>query len=334
MPESFISSNQQLKIMKTKLLNRSTIASVCYYSGLIFLLGYIRKFSGKSLPLFLMGHRVLQESNNLSGIDRMALITGHAITDIELERRLRYVMRFWKVGDPKELSKWTNYGNKFYLTFDDGYIDNVSIAGPVLNRLKIKAIIFVVAELMKFPKRLPWWDYWGDARNGTTKDDVNKYMSRCMDMKKTSQGLSRDKPMPYIETGEDRIYLSLSEVKSLSEKNIFYIGNHTANHANLIELSNHEIKCDLADGSSDIKDLPNYIPLLAYPFGYHNEKVISAVKKQNNISIAFATGNGKNGDRFLQKRININMYPFCYFAAECVGLFDVLSYIKQKLSNI
>ncbi len=42
------------------------------------------------------------------------------------------------------------------LTFDDGYVDNASVAFPILRRLKVSATMFVVTGTLGSPRHLSW----------------------------------------------------------------------------------------------------------------------------------------------------------------------------------
>jgi peptidoglycan/xylan/chitin deacetylase (PgdA/CDA1 family) len=309
-----------------KFLNRRTIAAALYYSGLLFMIGYMKKYLHMKSPLYLTGHRVLPAGHaHISDIDNMALISGHAITDHELARRLRFVMRYRAVGNPVDLARGMPSGDAFYLTFDDGYLDNLRVAGPQLKKLGIKAVIFIVGELLRNPKLLPWWDAWGSPKYNKqiSQNSPHYYMQLCRNMIATSRGLLRDGPEAYTSVDNiNRLYMSEHDARQAFSEGTFYPASHTLSHANLTLLSESEIAEEINGGIEAVRNLPNYLPLLAYPFGFFNKKVLSYLKSRNDISLAFATRWGTAGNQFALKRVNLNTAPFCLFAAECIGVFD------------
>lgn len=324
-----------------RLINRRTAAWLLYYSGLLYLFGRMAKWAGNSKPLLLTGHRVLTNGNTkLSHIDHMALASRHAITASELEHRLKWVMRLRTPGNPAELAAGTPKGDAFYLTFDDGYLDNLHTAAPVLEKLGVKAIIFLVSDLVANPNKLPWWDAWGEEELAAHPDEakaVSAYGKRCLHYKKSSKGLLRDTNAFGLSAPGQRLYLTIEELRQAGGKT-FYFANHTATHANLTQLSEQEIAQEIETCSAALLGLPGYLPLLAYPFGAYDNRVLAYLHTSTKFSLAFATGSGSSSDRFCLRRLNLNTSPFFLFAAEFLGVFDFLSKIspsklKRKFSE-
>ena len=65
----------------------------------------------------------------------------------------------------RELSEWTSTSIRIsdkrrkliILTFDDGYIDNYTLAKPVLEQYEVPYIIYVTTSFIDRPFSLPWW---------------------------------------------------------------------------------------------------------------------------------------------------------------------------------
>lgn len=49
-------------------------------------------------------------------------------------------------------------GKAILLTFDDGYLDNLQLAVPVLRANGVKALFFLVTSFLDDPWQIPWWD--------------------------------------------------------------------------------------------------------------------------------------------------------------------------------
>lgn len=323
-----------------RLINRRILSFFLYYSGIVAVILLIMKWKGHGAPLILVGHRVLPERRkdaDASGINHMALLSSHAITDHEFERRLRFIKRFREAGDPKDLGHGSPLNRAFYLTLDDGYLDNKNVAGPILRKLHIKAIIFIVDELLHRPTLLPWWDAWGARHeNDHTKSSVMEYMKKCGDMKRGFMGLKRHKtPLAYDEDkNRKEWYISENVARELHKDGVFYIANHTQSHANLTCLPTEQIAEEILQGMASIRNFPGYLPVLAYPFGQYDKRVLAFLESRNDITMAFATGNGANDSRFTMKRVNLNIKPFYLFAAECAGIFHFFRKQQRRLSPV
>jgi peptidoglycan/xylan/chitin deacetylase (PgdA/CDA1 family) len=305
-----------------RLINRRLIAEVLYRTGMLHLAGWVGRYRQGGAPLVVMGHRVLPESAVHDGndVDRMALLSGHALGTRELERRLRLLLRLRQPDDPQRLADGLLEGRRFYLTFDDGYRDNLLHAAPVLRKLGLKAVVFLVGRLLDKPDANPWWDRYGAEALETSPDAskaVAEYGRRCIATKRTTTGIGMEDLQSAAGT---RAYLDRSEVEQGAD--VFYYGNHTLSHANLPQLELEEIGREIDEGQRAMAGLPAVLPILAYPFGFHDEKVIRVVKERPEIKLALATGSGKCDDVMRLRRVNLNVKPYSLFFAECVGVFS------------
>jgi peptidoglycan/xylan/chitin deacetylase (PgdA/CDA1 family) len=297
---------------------RVWIAAALYYLGIVHLAGAVQRLLGRGRALVLMGHRVLPAEAAADAVDRMALLSGHAITPQEMERRLRFVQRHLRsAGDPVDLRAGPPARGAFYLTFDDGYADNVTHAQPVLARLGVRALIFFVADLVRNPTACPWWDRWGGemlAKGGRLRDAVAAYGRRCAHAKRRYSGLSSEDLAPTAT----RRYLGADELRALPET--FYAGNHSRSHADLSALDARTFVEHVRDGDAALQSHPRYLPVLAYPFGTHDARSVEQARRSGLCTIAFATGGGVDDDPFRLRRVNLNVAPFPLFAAQCAGL--------------
>ena len=293
------------------------LASLLYATGLVPLWGWMRRRLGRGTAIFLTGHRVVPEGSN-DAVDRMALLSGHAITPAELDKRLRFLLRWvMPAGRPIELKNGLPGQRRFYLTFDDGYRDNVEHAAPVLQRLGVEAVIFTVADLIEQPSAEPWWDRWGAQalqEHGNEQAAVEAYNRRCMSSKRDFGGLDGNDLRP----GPTRRYLDAKEIAALP--GLFHVANHTKSHANLACLDLEHMNEQLDGGERPIVGHPRYLPLLAYPFGSRSEAVLTALRSDRRFALAFATGGGVESDRHQLRRLNLNLLSFPLFAAQAVGM--------------
>lgn len=296
-------------------------ATLLYYSGVVHVAGLFKRLLGRGGPIFLTGHRVLPASAaRVDPVDQMALMSHHAITPEEMARRLRFVQRWlMPAGDPAELRGGMPRRRAFYLTFDDGYLDNVTHGTPVLSRMGIRAVMFVVADIVSKPCAAPWWDRWGaeelmNAANSETA--LRNYNRRAGRAKQAFTGLTAED----LADGGTRRYLTRAELEALPDT--FYVANHTRGHANLVALGIEGRVEHIEKGESAIAKHPRRLPLLAYPFGSHDARLVDWLRGQATYSIAFATGGGVRLDPLRARRINMNLASFPLFAAQCAGFLD------------
>ena len=124
------------------------------------------------------------------------------------------------------------------LTFDDGFLSVLDAALPILNRYRLPATFFVVAETL--------------TPGGRAVDWV-------------------DTPPPYPMR-----VLSPADVLQLRDEGM-EIGSHSYSHLDLTILSTQECVSDLIHSREVLEDLlKTRVPYLAYPRGRHNSGVREA----------------------------------------------------------
>lgn len=170
------------------------------------------------------------------------------------------------------------------ITFDDGYRNFYTVAGPLLIERKLPAAMFLIVDRVR--------------KNG------NAVAASWADT-------------------DDEQYMSWSEIKQLAEKGVEF-GSHTCTHQKLTELSSAQVEAELRQSKEAItrelrlQDLP-----LAYPYGFTND-AIASVAQSLGYSCAITTKSGFNDaatDFFKLRRVLVganNDVPD--FATRLVGL--------------
>jgi peptidoglycan/xylan/chitin deacetylase (PgdA/CDA1 family) len=82
----------------------------------------------------------------------------------QFSRQMNWLKRHTRILSEEELIDRIATGNEpktnrpsVVITFDDGYLDNYSIAYPILKSLQIPAIFFICTEMV-WERKLCWWD--------------------------------------------------------------------------------------------------------------------------------------------------------------------------------
>ena len=176
------------------------------------------------------------------------------------------------------------------LTFDDGYRDNLELAGPMLRRLGLPATCFLVPGILD-REATPWWERmaWVFAAGTAPRlewegvvHDLADRAARHAVFKPIAESLKRRdragreaaidelearlEPAGRFDTGAH--FLDWDEARRLQD--YMTIGSHTMAHNILANETPEAQRADLAESRRRLQDgLGAEIPVLAYPNGKH-----------------------------------------------------------------
>lgn len=183
------------------------------------------------------------------------------------------------------------------ITFDDGYLDNLQFALPILEELQVPATIFVSTGTMN-QKRELWWDeleyllldgdyvpaYFQleDGEFGYRWDTSaweyreNCYRSIHYLMKNFVGPNKREEWMKQLwywrglkrKARKENFTVSENECRALAQSKLISIGAHTVNHPSLSVLNRAEQEREIKSSIDKLSDiLEKQITLFSYPFG-------------------------------------------------------------------
>ena len=159
------------------------------------------------------------------------------------------------------------------ITFDDGYLDNLENAYPILEKYHAKATIYVVVD-----RHDRDWSTYKKAHHNSGE-------------------LAREPK------------LNDEQVHFLAQSGIVEIGSHTLTHANLEKLSDAECLVELHDSKAQLEQLTQKpVMSFAYPFGIYSQRDVETAR-QVGYSNAVTTKEGIDADLpdFMQlQRIKIS----------------------------
>ncbi|GMQ47937.1 polysaccharide deacetylase family protein [Vibrio sp. 10N] len=144
--------------------------------------------------------------------------------------------------------------NKRYimLTVDDGYVDNLELMLPVLQKYDFKAVVYVV-----------------------TGETFNRW-----DVENPS---NPEKSVPLMNA---------KQVKLLAESGHIEIGGHTLTHPKLDTLSDEQQRFEIVENKKALEStLGKTLTSFAYPFGEHNQ-ASKQIAKEAGYQYAVATNSG------------------------------------------
>lgn len=255
-----------------------------------------RKFSAATAnSLVLMYHRIGEEAWDPDGV---------FVSPAVFEQQLQLLTRYFRVQPLDLLINSWNRGkmikNSVALTFDDGYLDNFSVALPLLQRYGVPATFFLTNPDPPF-----WWDElrrrlssleekeqlcvladrWGmEWEPGISAAQIRTklYHAMAAHLKTSSPGAIPDVLNMIGGVGSSASLTSLvrdEELARLTATSGMDIGAHTVTHPFLPGLSPERVREELARNKRFLEEKTNRpITLLAYPYGGYDATTIQEAK--------------------------------------------------------
>jgi peptidoglycan/xylan/chitin deacetylase (PgdA/CDA1 family) len=243
------------------------------------------------------------------------------------------------------------------VTFDDGFLNNMTVADPILMKYNIPATIFLTVSLIDKKSKysgLLWPDYVLALLLGTNKnaidltsvgfgkydliDNKDKYYAKeeiCRKLKRIDANekqsiieLIREKSGGNVDPGVRETFAGLdwSQVLELFAGGIVNFGAHTINHEILSRLSETEMNREIKE-SKEIIERETGIPVrhFAYPNGTRddfNDTVKGIVAQYYDCALTTIEGLNESGDDLYElKRVNIgNDMDTLRFKMSLIGL--------------
>lgn len=238
-------------------------------------------------PTILLYHRVADDP-----IDSQLL----SVSPENFEQQIKYLTDNYSVIPLDEMTNNLQRNelkkNTISITFDDGYVDNLYNALPVLEKYNAHATIFITSQWIN-KNITPWWDELGYLFTGkhNLPEEINivdqsfKIKSREDKFQLHNVLWAEIKKMPPQKIEEIIAYLysvcgvkkevrpecrlmNENELIDLSNSNLISIGAHTENHPTLSLLSKEEQKKEILNSKKQLEKLLGVeIKLFSYPFG-------------------------------------------------------------------
>jgi len=135
------------------------------------------------------------------------------------------------------------------LTFDDGFENVYREVLPILRRYKLPATVLVCPALIENPNQ---------------------------DLLRRRHGLSESSPLSVLTT---------EQLRELAASKFVTVGNHTATHLNLTELSVEEVHAEVVDSKTQLERLTGTdVTRFSYPYGAVSDEVAQVVEEAYDIS--------------------------------------------------
>jgi len=204
------------------------------------------------------------------------------------------------------------------VTFDDGYLDNYTLAYPILKYYEVPAILFVATQMVH-ARQIPWWDViaylikrcnkpyihydgrqfpMGDQR----KEAIDFFLLRMRQEKyehtkyllsELSETCEVDLPAPELQ---DKEILTWKEIREMAQNGIA-IGSHTHTHRVLSTLSPSAQKEEMILSKLIIEEnIGQPVLSISYPIGepHYITAETSVIASISGYLMGFTTNTGVN----------------------------------------
>ena len=237
------------------------------------------------------------------------ILTYHSVYNHEIEnfrRQMEIVKKTGHAISPDGSCRADDIHHHIAVTFDDGYLNVIENAVPILEELDIPATIFVTTG--KLGQKPDWI---------IGRDNKDRYEK--------------------IATADELLEL---------DRKRFTLGSHTVNHGNLGEMDETAIRRELAGSKRDLEALLGTdVSLLAFPFGAYNQTVLSVAREEGykNVFSNIPDARSQRLDPvenglFLRGRVPVSpLDGKLEFHLKCSGAYQWLPFainLKSKLRSI
>jgi peptidoglycan/xylan/chitin deacetylase (PgdA/CDA1 family) len=303
------------------------------------------------LTVVLGYHRLVEGSGRRAA----GYTVGEGVPLETFEAQMRFMLRHFEAvpASRSVLPDDGDHGLRFAVTFDDGYVDNLHLAAPILLRLGIPATFFVVSEYVGTRRRY-WWDEiaWlvrharrealqpaaflsEPCRQGLPEtlaldsERARLHTTACLEAvlrgatpAQVEQALSELRV--HAETrattdSDDAVLMDWNALRTLARQG-FDIGSHSADHLNLAQLDADALARQLSDSKAHIEaQIGQPVRSLAYPYGgaEHFNAGVQAATRTAGYECAFTALEGPvtpRSDATALPRLGLN-WPFAFACA-------------------
>lgn len=254
------------------------------------------------------------------------------------EKCIQHISKKYKVVLLEELLEDKNLmlqKNLATILFDDGYLDNLEYAAPILQKYNCKASFYVVTDCIE--KNIPTWTHILEHNFLNTSQTnfrlnfeflpaefkieqlitTEKRIAFVKKLKPVLKKLShqnREQVLAQInlvcgDVKLPKIMMNWDQVRELKQAG-HYIGSHTVSHFMLGTMSNdNDIYEELYNSAKTIEKNLGYFPkTISYPVGSYNQQTIEQSKKVGyvyGLAVKQDLYNPKNDSLFEIPRIEL-----------------------------
>jgi peptidoglycan/xylan/chitin deacetylase (PgdA/CDA1 family) len=200
------------------------------------------------------------------------------------------------------------------LTFDDGYANFLHVV-PLLDEYGIRATLFPVSHNVEKNEGF-WWDvvYRLERKAGRSPGAIEQKLAAlrgltCDEVRRRVTDRYGQRSLQPL--GDLDRPLTADELKELADNPRVCIGNHTANHANLLMHSAEGVMEQITRAQVTLREMTGKTPrAISYPFGVVSAEIAEAARRAG-LSLGFTTHSHPMGipqDLGLNARLRLGRY--------------------------
>lgn len=247
------------------------------------------KDSGKDL--LLLFHRVTKMKR---GNQSFAPLSNLEVCKEEFEKVASYTSRNFNIASIDEI-RYSSSHERVFFTFDDGYLDNLEHALPVLEKYRIPATVYVAGgfvdnvivpyefgleklisqnnslsfkTLNNIESQFSLITYTGKHKAYAYLKKIFSHPSQKKVFLQKNPILRKELYNAYDELRSTNMFMSGAQLRMLNKSSLITIGAHTYSHTNLRKIPLKEACLDVYKGAKHLRRvLGNKISHFSYPYG-------------------------------------------------------------------
>lgn len=338
----------------------------CYSLGMLQVYLCIERYLGWKRAVFSVCFHSVPEESPAKPISNLESGTCRN----HFENQIKHLSKWLQPINDSTLLNWLNRKEQLkcdglLVTFDDGYKNNQTVAGPILEKYGAPGLIFIPTDFISTGKTF-WWTRVSDVmRNIDTTawkslanrklpkpvleiiaaEDLASWPSRLRARRRLAMWIDQQpNPEPTLttiesvtdtaQTGYTQPHMSLSDWDDITamSSNTFNFGSHTHTHPHLTKLTDSDLEAELETGRQELSRRLGQCPIsLAYPAGDFDERVAAAASDAG-FELAFTTVSGiidRQSNRMQLPRIYLGVfepYRICF----ALVVINIAKYIPKK----
>lgn len=242
---------------------------------------FIRLAAGlaRNRTVALCYHSVYHET--VTNLDYIPAAISHS--SVQFREQMEYIARYCNPISIDEMLQCTENGaplprRSVIVTFDDGYVNNLDIAVPILNATGVPGVFYVVSDSVD-SDRLPWFcrtyrafnhtglQIWKDSVSGESwslQTEAHWRFARSLANRRCASltGEEQEKMVAQIERelgipcnpGVSGIMMSGKQLRRVVDAG-HQIGSHTASHPNLAIIGKPELETELKQSREKLEEV-------------------------------------------------------------------------------
>src|SRR5579864_4391573 len=236
---------------------------------------------------------------------------GLAVSEDAFRAQLESLARHWRPVPLRDLAQAAISGQPLEgavaVTFDDGYVDNLRTAAPILKEFEVPATFFLTTEQLEVPRRF-WWDRLEHCLACATKELpdidlrvdglVTRLAMATQEQRAASHDLIYRQLQSALPAARDELLRQLAkatsaepfaesmtrpiianEILELEHWPLIAVGAHGVHHLNLAGVTPEHLYREVFECRSALERLlKRTVEAFAYPFGAVSEPAINMVR--------------------------------------------------------